>query len=202
MPTASEDGHEYLCFITLVTLKARRQPGTAAHLVTWFPIYPALEGKHQLTASNLTERVVSHHPLPLCVCPHGHTDATVPCHPSPGHWDVEKGGKSNGETRKEPKFTAFFPHTLSILVPSEVLEEILKGLLGKKAAVRVVCHLPCKSPRTHYEQNMNICGVTENQRCWESRENRAKDRKHKVHPHILLCIDTTSILNFDYFLHF
>lgn len=39
-----------------------RQAGTAAHLVTWFPIYPASEWKYQLTASNLTERLVSRPP--------------------------------------------------------------------------------------------------------------------------------------------
>lgn len=45
-----------------------RQAGTAAHLVTWFPIYPASEWKYQLTASNLTERLVSRPPPETCRC--------------------------------------------------------------------------------------------------------------------------------------
>lgn len=39
--------------------RAGRRAGTAAHLATWFPIYPALERKYHLTASNLTEQLVS-----------------------------------------------------------------------------------------------------------------------------------------------
>lgn len=62
VPTASEDRHEYLCCISPIALKASRQAGTAAHLATWFPIYPASEGKYRLTASNLTERLVSRPP--------------------------------------------------------------------------------------------------------------------------------------------
>lgn len=63
LPTASEDRNEYLCFITPIALKAGRQASTAAHLATWFPIYPASEHKYQLTASNLTERSVRRPPL-------------------------------------------------------------------------------------------------------------------------------------------
>lgn len=61
LPTASEDRHEYLCFITPMVRKARRgrQASTAAHLAAWFPTYPAPEWKNRLTASNLWERFVS-----------------------------------------------------------------------------------------------------------------------------------------------
>lgn len=72
LPTASEDRHEYLCFITPMVRKARRgrQASTAAHLAAWFPTYPAPEWKNRLTASNLWERFVRPPP------PHPHPTVT------------------------------------------------------------------------------------------------------------------------------
>lgn len=113
LPTASEDRHEYLCFITSIALKAGKQAGTAAHLATWFPIYPASERKHRLTASNLTERLVSR---PPAVTPLGHTDASLPVPPSPQHHDVGSGGKrkSDGDTAIKIKCIPFPFCSLSI----------------------------------------------------------------------------------------
>lgn len=82
----------------------------AAHLATgFFPFYPASEGKHQLTASNLTERLVSQTPA---VTPLGHTYASVPMPPSPEHCSVERGEKrqsDGGATIKTESHLFFSP---------------------------------------------------------------------------------------------
>lgn len=80
-------------------LDTSHHPG-GKQLPTWqldFPFYPASEGKHQLTTSNLTERSVSQTPA---VTPLGHTYASVPMLPSPEHCGVERGECDGGATIK------------------------------------------------------------------------------------------------------
>lgn len=89
-PAASGDRREYVCFISPITL----QTGTAAHLETGFPIYPARERKRRRTESNLTEPLVS---CPPAATPLGHTDASLPVPLSLWQQEEERGTVSDGQ---------------------------------------------------------------------------------------------------------
>lgn len=161
-------------------LDTSHHPG-GKQLPTWqldFPFYPASEGKHQLTTSNLTERSVSQTPA---VTPLGHTYASVPMLPSPEHCGVETvWWRSYNKNRNSP-ISFFLPSILLSIQISHrpILKSyrrwVLKDLLpfyseGRRlprelweGSLLSATHLFSITPATHLghlmSKNLKICGA-------------------------------------------